>query len=72
MHFPTGLSITTNGLDLVTLGSGGKERSWDSALQELLKLNLISARSGDRGIFSVTSEGYRVAQLSRPEAFAAV
>jgi len=58
-----GLAILTHGMNLAESHDPKIEARWDSALQELRKFSLLEDRVYKNELFSVTQEGYRVADL---------
>jgi hypothetical protein len=59
-----GTSIkTTNGSNLVEVGSARSEAKWEGALKQLEEEGLVVARDGKREIFAVTDAGFRIADL---------
>jgi hypothetical protein len=58
-----GLSILTNGINLAEDFAARNEAKWETALHELIENELIQERGSRSGIFSVTNEGYEIANL---------
>lgn len=57
-----GLSVETNGKDLVDDGSLGRSRAkWESAVEELEESGLLVDRGHKREVFGLTQRGYEVA-----------
>lgn len=65
-----GLTILTNGQDLVDSQQPRDTARWQAALQELCDVGLLQDRGRKGEVFAVTDEGYRVADLLREERLA--
>jgi hypothetical protein len=61
-----GSSVKTNGRDFIT-GGPRSVAQWRGAVAELDGLRLIEDRAGQRKVFFVTEEGYRVAELLKQQ-----
>jgi hypothetical protein len=59
----SGTSIRTNGRNFVEAGNLRSEAEWEAALKHLEDRALVMDRGGKREIFSVTAEGFRIADL---------
>lgn len=62
-----GLIIQSNGMNLVDNGEPGTEARWEGALRQLREKELIQDRGHKGEVFSLTDEGYRVADLLREQ-----
>ncbi len=60
-----GLTIQTNERNLVESQDSRNQARWEGALKELRNLGLLEDRGHKGTLFSVTDEGYRVADLLR-------
>lgn len=61
-RFGTGVDLHSNGKSLLTGWDHRAIAVWESAIQELIKEDLLVAR-GDRGeVFEITKKGYEVAE----------
>lgn len=58
-----GLHIQTHGINLIDRLDPRTQAKWDSALRELQDRGLIHDRDHNREVFTVTNEGYAVADL---------
>jgi hypothetical protein len=59
----SGTSIRTNGRNFVEAGNLRSEAEWEGALKDLQERGLVLDRGGKREVFSVTSDGFRIADL---------
>jgi hypothetical protein len=55
--------VQTNNRGFIEEGNPRSEARWRSALDELARAGLLEDRAGEHEMFSVTGEGYRVADL---------
>jgi len=62
-----GLHVQTNGIDLVDGHDARSEAKWEAAMQQLQHSGLIQDRGQKGEFFSVTNEGYEIADLLRNE-----
>lgn len=60
-----GLIVQTNGKNFVESGDPRSEVTWDAAINELRDSALLQDRGHKGEVFSLTNEGYRVADLIR-------
>ncbi|MEE9296413.1 MAG: hypothetical protein V3W34_15835 [Phycisphaerae bacterium] len=60
-----GMSVQTNGKNFIEQGNPRSEAMWEGAIQELCDLALFQERGHKGEVFSITNEGYRVADLLR-------
>ena len=63
LHFIGGVSIQTNSKQLLSDNSPREIAKWEGAIDELENFGFIKAASHKREIFTVTREGYEVAEL---------
>jgi hypothetical protein len=61
-----GLAIQTNGKKFVEKDNPRSGAIWEGAVQELEKAHLIADKGSARELFTVTREGYEVAELLNP------
>lgn len=66
----SGLTILTNGQELVESKQPRDAARWEATLRELRDLQLLHERGRNGEVFAVTDEGYRVADLLREERLA--
>ncbi len=66
LHFIGGVKIQTNSKQFVIDKSPKEIAKWEGAIDELENLGLIKAGNPKREIFSVTREGFEVAELIEP------
>ena len=66
LHFIGGVRIQTNSKQFITENSPKEIAKWEGAIDELENLGLIKANSHKREIFTVTREGFEVAELIEP------
>jgi hypothetical protein len=57
----TGMSIAASGTNFVETGNPRSEAEWEAALKQLEERRLVVARGHKREIFSVTQEGFSIA-----------
>jgi hypothetical protein len=62
-----GAYVQTNGRSFATAGNPRSEAQWRGAVEELEALGLIEDMGGKREVFSVTDEGYRIADLMQQQ-----
>jgi hypothetical protein len=60
--------VQTNDRGFVENGNPRSEARWRSAVDELARAGLLEDRGDEHEIFSVTGEGYRVADLLKQRA----
>lgn len=60
-----GMSVDTNGKNLIEQGNPRSEAMWEGAIQELLDHALLQEQGSKGEVFKITIEGYRVADLLR-------
>jgi hypothetical protein len=60
-----GLAVQTNGKVFTVGGDARSEARWESVIRELEELGLIESGGSKREVFSVSDDGYRVADLMR-------
>ena len=65
LHFIGGVNIQTNSKPLLSDNSPREIAKWEGAIEELESLGFIKPTSHKREIFTVTREGYEVAELLR-------
>ena len=63
IHSDVGLDIQTHGINLIGQDGLRGEAKWDAALRELQKHGLVQSRSARDDVFSLTNEGYEIADL---------
>jgi hypothetical protein len=64
-----GLTVQTNGRNLVDSRDPKIEASWEDAVRDLRDLGLLQLRGGKEEVFSLTGEGYRIAELLRDQTY---
>jgi hypothetical protein len=64
-----GLAIQTNGRNLVENQHGRIEAKWEGGLRQLREHGLLQDRGSKGEVFSLTDEGYRVADLLHEQQF---
>jgi hypothetical protein len=64
-----GLTIQTNGKNLVDNREPRIESQWEGALRQLREKGLLQDRGNKGEVFSLTDEGYRIADLLREQQF---
>jgi hypothetical protein len=57
------LRIATNGWNLVESRDSRTQARWEAALRQLREFSLLQERDAKGEVFSVTDEGFRVAEL---------
>lgn len=62
-----GSSVQTNGRDFAERGNARSEAQGRGAIEELGRMGLLEDRGGEREVFYVTAEGYRIAELLKVE-----
>jgi len=62
-----GMIIQTNGRNLCESGNARSEAQWEGAIEELRNLALLQDRGHKGEVFSLTTEGYRLADTLRGE-----
>lgn len=62
-----GFLVQSNGREFVGDRDPRKRALWEGAIKELEDLGLIEDRGYNREIFGITREGYRVAELLKPQ-----
>lgn len=60
-----GMLVQTNGKNFVEQGNPRSEAMWEDAIRELCEITLFQERGQKGEIFSITNQGYRVADLLR-------
>jgi hypothetical protein len=63
LHVMSGLIIQTNGKQFCEKGNRRSEAASEAALEELLNNGLVQAEGYEGEVFSITHEGYRIADL---------
>ena len=61
-----GFNVQTNGKQMVTDKTPQNQAIWEGAIEELENASLIADRGHKREVFSVTREGYELAELLNP------
>jgi hypothetical protein len=65
----SGLSVETNGKDFVQRGDPRSEAKGRQIVRKLVELGLLEQRDSEGQVFTITDEGFRVADLlKRPTA----
>jgi hypothetical protein len=63
LHFIGGVNFQTNSKQLLSDNSPREIANWEGAIEELERFGFIKPASHKREIFTVTREGYEVAEL---------
>jgi hypothetical protein len=63
----SGCHVQTNGREFIGGGGSRAEAQWRGAVAELERLGLVEDRAGQHEVFSVTDEGYRIADLLKQQ-----
>jgi len=66
LHYIGGVRIQTNSKQFVRENSPRETAIWEGAIDELERYGLIKASTPKREIFTVTREGYEIAELIEP------
>lgn len=66
IHTLGGFHVQTNGKQLVTGKNPRDQATWEGAIEELENAGLIADRGHKREVFSISREGYELAELLNP------